>query len=468
MKALIYMQKKDYGWLKDHFADTHPAMVQIANKPILEYLVDFAIVNGCEDIRFVLEEASEDVRDHFVDGRRWGIDISYSNSMEGDSLDDILDKNRGYCQKDPLLIINGLFFIHYDKSINYTKWHGVSPSALAVHCAGGTIIYSNSREQLKNISTVTSEVDFALSPLQSLTDLYDLTLQILDAEQDHYVLPGYSKQKGVLLGRNVDIDKEVTIIAPAIIGDNVKIFGKAVIGPQAAIACNVVIDDNTTVQQSIIMPTSYLGRNLTINQKIVSGNHLYSATDKEWVELTDNILLASLKSTIALPTGRDLANRLGALVLLLLSFIPFTLLTVVRKISRHHKGEDTTYLQSSKGDTFSCHEINLESTANPKLTDRLLVSLSLNRFQLLPKVIVGKLLLVGNKPIPVSPFNNRQLKDFPQYRPGIFTYSEAANVEPGAFEEEIAERFFSANNSLLSDCKMVCRILLNNLKSISK
>ena len=58
MRALFYIQESNYGNLRDLFPATHPWMIKIANKPALEYLLDFAILNGCTEMRFIMEEPS--------------------------------------------------------------------------------------------------------------------------------------------------------------------------------------------------------------------------------------------------------------------------------------------------------------------------------------------------------------------------------------------------------------------------
>jgi hypothetical protein len=464
MKALICMQEKDYLWLKDLFPNTHPAMVPIANKPILEYLVDFAILNGCSDIRFVMEESGDETREYFADGSRWGVEISYSSGNAGDSLDKILDKNSDYCEDGPLFILNGLFFIHYDKKTTYSDWHSQSISAHVVQCQGGTILVCETRGQLKNISILTTEVDFSLSPLQSLNDIYDITLQILDAEQEHYVLPGYGAEKGVLLGRNVEIGKEVTLTAPVIIGDNVKIIGKAIIGPYAAIGSNVIIDDSTTVQQSIVMTRSYLGRNLIIRENVVSGHNLYSAREGEWMTMEDDILLSTIDTESVLPSGRNILSRLVALVLFIVFITPYYILRLLRKCGGRDNFAEKIYLKNSKGDTFTCQQAVSEKTT---LVDKIYSALSLDKFKLLQEVIMGRLQLVGNRPILAVADNRSYARNFEYYRPGVFSYSEAEKTIAGTVEEEITERFFAANGSLLSDSRILCKILLNNFRTFS-
>jgi hypothetical protein len=80
---------------------------------------------------------------------------------------------------------------------------------------------------------------------------------------------------------------------------------------------------------------------------------------------------------------------------------------------------------------------------------------------LLPKVFNGKLDLVGNKPLPATPEGKSLFDDFANYLPGIFYFSEAENIAEEDFQEEITERFFAANRSLIGDIKVICKTLIN-------
>ncbi len=258
MKALIILRERDCGWLREIYT-SHPSMFPVCNKPLLEYFIDFAILNGCSDVRMVFDEPGVEIESFFNTGSRWGIRISYGSFRKSDSIDHVIEKNSHYSQNSSLLILDGFFFIHYDKGKNYGHWQKGSKSSLSVTCQSGSVLFAQNKTCLRNISTAPPQVEFAISPLESLDDIYQITMQVLAAEQHHYVLPGYGIERGIIMGKNVQIDRDVTLNEPVIIGDNVRLLGSAVIGPLAVIGSNVIIDKGTNVHESVVVEESNLG-----------------------------------------------------------------------------------------------------------------------------------------------------------------------------------------------------------------
>jgi NDP-sugar pyrophosphorylase family protein len=462
MKALLVLRERDCGWLRKISPATHPAMFPVCNKPLLEYFVDFAILNGCSDIRVVMDKPGKDVESYFKQGHRWGIAMSYGSFMDDETIDQILNKNTRYCQESTLLIFDGFFFIHYDKEANYGNWQQDADCSPIISCATGSVLYARNRHYLGNISSAQNRVDFALSPLESLDDLYQISMQVVAAEQQHYVLPGYGAEKGIVLGRNVEIGRNVTINEPAVIGNNVRILGDAVVGPFAVIGNNVIVDEGTHIQESVILNESYLGRDLTIKKKVIKGNRIFSYGEKEGMVIEDAFLISAMQKKHSLPILHTLSNSLAAIILLVFLGIPYILLAGLRKIQNDWHQQDVTYFNNNSGETLSVRTV---ASNQKSLTGKLCSVLFLDRVPLLVMVVRGKLRLVGNRLLEASEENSRVLEDFQEYQPGVFGYSEAEDVTPESLESIITERFFAAHRSFPQDCRMLMRILFANLSS---
>lgn len=77
--------------------DTMPKpLVPFHGRPFLEYLVEMAVEQGIERILMLLGYLPGAIRDHFGDGRRWGVQIDYSVTPEADEtgrrLRDVRDR----------------------------------------------------------------------------------------------------------------------------------------------------------------------------------------------------------------------------------------------------------------------------------------------------------------------------------------------------------------------------------------
>jgi len=458
MKALIIMREKDCGWLRQVTPDSHPGLFPICNKPLLEYLVDFAILHGCSEVRLALDEQGNGVESYFGSGSRWGIDVSYGSIRAGDTLEQILDKNSQYCADGPLLIMDGLFFIHYDKAGSFDGWQMGAGGCGIINCGTGSVLYAPDRQSLRNISSVLLEVDFALSPLECLDDIFQISMQILSAEQQHYVLPGYGIEKGVILGRNVEIGKDVTIHEPVILGNNVRILGDAVVGPLAVVGNDVIVDKGTVVEESVLMDGSYLGRNLSFKRKMIRGKRLFAYGEAVDMEVEDAFLLSSVHQRLPVPGLRFFVHSLAAFVLTLVLSVPYFLLAAIRKMQGDWIREEVTYLRNSRLETFTVRSIAGSGTS---LAGRMFSLLFLDRYPLLPLVLLGRLRLVGNRLLEDSTVNREIVADFQDYSPGVFGYSEAEGVAADSREAEVTERFYAAQNGFGRDGRVLLKILFS-------
>lgn len=296
MKALIVIRNDNLQWFAPLNLRSHPAMLPICNKPLLEYLVDFMVLNRCESISINMEEAVPKIEDYFGNGERWGTCISYKTIKNGADIDRIIDDNNIYSHSSsfPLIVFDGLFFIHYDKFEFNSKWIQSLDTGLLTSCDSGSLLIVPTVKSLRNVSTTKTGIPFSLSKLADLDDYYMLNMEILEAEQKHYVLPGYKESKDIILGKSVRIGKNVAITPPVILGDNVNLLDNVRIGPHSVVGPNVILDENNAVEKSIVWPNTYVGKGLKLYKKIVDGNRIIDIEKKDIVEIEDAALFSVL------------------------------------------------------------------------------------------------------------------------------------------------------------------------------
>ncbi|MGL1933091.1 MAG: NDP-sugar synthase [Desulfotalea sp.] len=461
MKALIIIREKHSSWLREFFPAIHPAMIPICNKPLLEYQVDFVLLCGCNDVRIIVDEASSAIDDYFRKGDRWGANITSNISKHDDSIDMIIEKNSTYCADTPLLIMDGLFFVHYDKSDNFQQLSLPTENGLLNSCSSGSILFAANTRCLHNISASSREHDFALSPLTCLDDVFQINMQILQAEQNHYVLPGYGVEQGILLGQNVVIGKDTEVIPPVIIGDNVRLLEKSVIGPDVSVGSNVIVDNGTKIERSIICQGSYIGRDLSVCNKIISGKRIISPADGEILDISDDFLFSSMDIQTK-SIFRRLLNSFLACLLFVLQLLPYLLLSTLRKFQGSWQVDKQNVLLSVDGETLI---IPVLINNRLSIADKLFATFALDKFPLLGLVINGKMQLVGNRPMTNTPAHQKLLADFPDYLPGVFAYSEGEDIELGGIDEEIAERYHAANRGFRHDSGLFMKILFSNIST---
>ena len=446
MKALIVMDEARCGWLRGVIQNNHPGMMPFCNKPLLEYLLDFSILCGCEQLRFVMDEPGDEIEDYFDNGSKWGITISYASSRASDTLEDILEKNSTFCD-EPTLIIDGFCFIGYSKNEDYDSLSDHRPEEPQLRCGSGQMLIHQHGEPLRVLHGL-AESRLEVLPLEAIGDCYDISMHILDSTSGEYVLPGYNNEAGVFIGRNVTISKSTTITKPVMLGNNVQLQENTVIGPGAIIGSNVIVDTGTSIEKSIIINNSYVGTELKIKKKIIHSTVAISAETGTSIRFVDDHLLSGLKQCAPRKMPRLIVHWVLACLFFVSGIIPALLFQLLLK-----KRETHTILRHN-GKSLSIASLQLSSNS---LVEQLARIFLVDKVMLLPHVLSGRLDLVGNKPFPATPDGEKQYADFNNYLPGIFSFSESQSIEEGDFQEEIAERYFSANRRFWGDLQVIIK-----------
>ena len=178
MNSLIIIREKHYSWLRGLGSADHPAMVTICNKPILEYMVDFIVMIGGKKIRLVFEEPDGSVEEYFGNGERWGVDIEYGNAQSGDTIAKVVEKNSSFGEQAPLIVIDGLLFIHYDKNTRYEIIPEGPGTGFLYKSENGSISYStaDAKERSSSCNLLAADTLFSRA-LLTIWRLHQPSLQ---------------------------------------------------------------------------------------------------------------------------------------------------------------------------------------------------------------------------------------------------------------------------------------------------
>ena len=102
----------------------------------------------------------------------------------------------------------------------------------------------------------------------------------------------------VWVGPRVSIHPQARITGPCWIGSQSQIGADAEIGPNAGIGTHSVIDHNASVKDSIVLPDTFIGANLHLQNMIADGNILLDANRGSRAEIVDRFMMARLHASI--------------------------------------------------------------------------------------------------------------------------------------------------------------------------
>ena len=102
---------------------------------------------------------------------------------------------------------------------------------------------------------------------------------------------GVEIKPGVWVGDGAQIERSVRVVAPAFIGPDAQISEECLITRGSNIERNCRVDFGTAVEDSSVLPNSYVGIGLDLSHAIVDGRNLMSLRHNVKLEITDPIVM---------------------------------------------------------------------------------------------------------------------------------------------------------------------------------
>jgi hypothetical protein len=451
MKCLIHAREADSLWVKEYFPDIVPCLLKVINKPLLEFYIDLCALLQIREIRLVTDFSTPEIERFLGDGARWGVNLSYNLVRPEDSLQRIMQKNSSFCRDEDLLIIDDFIFLDYDKN---NMQSSISALASTPSFDQGGLKLLRCGDELANLKN-TAHPPLAFRQLKSIVQYFELSLDILQNRKQCFVLPSYSQNQDAFLGINSEIPRGVYVQPPIFAGNNVRFRELTKIGPFAVFGDNVIVDTQTTVENSIIYDNTYIGSELELDHMIVYKNNLISGYTGDSILMTDDFLLAAVDQKIILSFFQKAAQLIFTIILIALLTIPYLLFSLFsfpawRKYQK-------------KQDFFLNNKLVTDSLPSYKevpdgFFKRIFNLWGLDRYRLLFWVLQGKIFLVGNRMLDVQPRHQLLIREMPAYQPGIFSYVESIGQQNSG-NEEMHEGFYLAYNNFGMDVRILFRCL---------
>ena len=357
-------------------------MVPIANKPVMEHIIDQLARGGITQIVANLNYLPEQIENYFGSGQRWGVNLSYSLEKEllGTAgavkrVEDIFDDTLVVLMGDSLtdLDLKAMLAFHRERQAQVTiALHTVEdPSRFGVVLTGeqGRIlsfqekpplaeaasnmvsmgVYILEPSVLKLIPENTPydfghqlfpllleqglpfygfESDCYYSDVGSFGELRAAQFALLNEQVRGAMLPARKTAPGIWQGRNTTIHPSARLVPPLLIGDDSQINANAEIGPNAVIGNHVIIEEGATISGSAILDGTYVGRLVNVQDSVVNRNCLINVPANTSVFVADHFMLGEVSESVVLRGLGRAGEWLAALLLLLLS-LPFWLIATL-------------------------------------------------------------------------------------------------------------------------------------------
>lgn len=334
MKAVILVAGE--GKRMRPLTTTRPkVMLPIANKPILEHIVDAAVDAGINEFVFITGYFEDSIKDHFKDGAKWGAKIEYVHQTQQSGTADAIGCARGSVtgrfvvlngdvlissdyltslisrEEDAVLTVKevenpsdfGVIETSGDKVTKIIEKPEIPPTDLA---NAGIYLFDDSIFDFIDKTTLSEREELEITDsLQMLIDsganvgyeilehdwidvgrpwdmleANELLLGEVKAECNGLVEPNATLIGEVVVGEGTLIRNGAYIIGPVVIGNNCDIGPNCFIRPSTSIGNGVRIGNAVEVKNSIVMDNTHIGHLSYVGDSIVGQECNFGAGTK--------------------------------------------------------------------------------------------------------------------------------------------------------------------------------------------
>ncbi|MEE8324967.1 MAG: NDP-sugar synthase [Candidatus Humimicrobiaceae bacterium] len=319
-------------------------MAPIANRPVMEHIIKLLAKHGFRDIVCNLHYFPDEIKNHFGDGSKWGVNIVYSFEEKLLGTAGGVRKVEDFFQGQAFLVISGDALTDIDLSNAYDfhkEKKGIATLVLTevedTTQFGVVILDENKRikgfqekplsgeakSNLANSGIYFFEPDiFKYMPPKGqfydfgknlFPDLLEKDIPYYGYKHNRYWndvgsldeyqqgnfdslegkvkvdIPGKMIKNDVWIGRNCKIEEEVIIIPPVCIGDNctikkgAKLYGPIILGN------NTTVDERAILYRGIKWGSGYVGKDASLIGAIIG----YAAEIKDKASVLEKAVIGS-------------------------------------------------------------------------------------------------------------------------------------------------------------------------------
>jgi NDP-sugar pyrophosphorylase family protein len=319
-------------------------MAPIVNRPVMEHIIKLLAKHGFTDIVCNLHYFPDEIKNHFRDGSKWGVNIVYSFEEELLGTAGGVKKVEDFFQGQTFLVISGdaLTDINLSRAHDFHKEKkGVTTLVLAEvedTSQFGVVLLDDekrirgfqekplsgeAKSNLANSGIYFFEPDiFKYMPPRG--QFYDfgknLFPDLLEKDIPYYGykhskywndvgsldeyqmgnfdalegkvkvdIPGKMIKEGVWIGRNCKIQEDVIIIPPVCIGDDCTIKSGAKLYGPIILGDNTIVDERAILYRGIKWGSGYVGKDASLIGAIIG----YAAEIKDKASVLEKAVIGS-------------------------------------------------------------------------------------------------------------------------------------------------------------------------------
>jgi mannose-1-phosphate guanylyltransferase/phosphomannomutase len=477
-------------------ADRPAALLPVANRPVVEHLLDHLARHRVSEATLALHHCPYPVEAQLGDGARSGIVLRYA--LERSPLGTAGAARRVAGRwTEPFLLAYGtaLTTVDLDQALDVHRRRGAAltlvvtpaddPSAALSLDGDGMVLRDGSpgigRFGFAGLAIVTPAALALVAPgepcdlvadlvprllgaglavralptsdptvvIRTLADLALANRRALGGQFPGLVMPGYEVQPGIWLSRGARVHREARLAPPVLVGPNA-LVGRGASVEASVLGEDVIVGPRSLVRNSLLLPRTHVGRRLRVEDAVVDRDRLGRPAGATWATVADPRLLGDTRARLG-PQPGGLMGRVAAAGILVAStplWVPLLVGLAVETRGRPLRGRPVV---GARG-----RATRLLDVAGRGPIGRLVRRLGLGRVPRLWSVARGDLHWVGSDP---AAFRGGPDPGSATVPPGLLTLADLAPARLRRADRDALDRLYAATRSRRGDLRVVAALL---------
>lgn len=437
-------------------------LLPVAGRELVGYQLDLAASLGFEHVLLLVTDRPEEVRGFVGSGQAWGLGAEVAPVPAGLP---VLEQLRRVARADleawvlhPQVLVPPVA-TRERRELPATDWRDAVGWVL-VHIGAGTWTASGDPEPAGS-----AEPPGHSWRVDSVSAYHRACMELV-ADPRGAVIPGFEVAPGIVVSRGSRFSLGAVIEPPVLVAPRARVSHRANLGPAVVVGEDSLIDDDATLRNTVVMPSTYVGRLLEADGVVLDGQTIVTAVDGTVAVIGDDLLLAELDRPAAGGRLAWWASR-AAGVALMAPLLPLLGLSLVvarspRIVRRRCLSHRVRYSVDGGVERLESAFTELRSDRPaPRWLGQLL------------DVAAGRLALVGNPPLDVEAAANLEpvlVERWLERPAGMFGLAQAnalrGQADPSLDETAAAAATFSGQRGFAAGLRMVA-VCLGRLLSLS-
>ena len=281
--------------LEPLWPSTHRALLPIAGKSLIVYLIEMLADAGIRHVRIAGSIQQYAVRNRLHSGREWGMTIRYSD-LHGEELLAECLASEGRC-----LYLLGDHL--YDADFKSMMDGAVQPddSGDIEHDTAGFWSVSNGRIVGRSLSSASGALSYE-SALANVEDYHYANLRAIRGYLPRLNIPGAALHRAATSDWQSFVAPDSSIGQTVYIGKHCRVAGLAELESDCVLANGVVVDSGARLRSVVVLPNSYVGPGVQLRDAVVGPDGVMGLDGRFW-PVSNCALLDATRDNVERQTG---------------------------------------------------------------------------------------------------------------------------------------------------------------------